>query len=149
MPPDERRRAGAVARVAGVVAIVGAVVLAAALLFWDSGGGYTVHARFTNAGQLVKGNPVQTGGVPIGSVKSIDITDEGQAEIEFAVDDDHSPLPVGTHVTIRQFSQSGIANRYIALTPGLNSSPELDDGAVLGTEKTTTPVDLELPDAGA
>ena len=54
--------------------------------------------------------------MPIGSVKGIDITDDGQAVIEFSVDDDYAPLPDGTHATIRQSSQSGIANRYIDLT---------------------------------
>ena len=40
-------------------------------------------------------------------------------------------------------SLSGIANRYIALTPGPNSNPKLPDGATLGTDKTTSIVDLD------
>ena len=97
-------------------AVIAAVALLAIVLFGDSGGGYTVKAKFINAGQLVTGNPVQTGGSPIGSVKGIKITDDGQAEIEFEVEDDYAPLPEGTRAAIRQFSQSGIANRYIDLS---------------------------------
>ena len=63
-------RAAAVAAVAAAVAVV-------AILLFGGGGGYTVKARFLNAGQLVKGNPVQTGGVPIGSVTGIRITSDG------------------------------------------------------------------------
>ena len=140
------RSVSGVGRAAAMAAVIAAVVLVAVLLFGGGGSGYTVTADFLNAGQLVKGNPVQTGGVPIGSVKSIDITDEGQAVIEFSVDDDHSPLPVGTHVTIRQFSQSGIANRYIDLTfppESQSDGQKIDDGGHIAADNTTTAVDLD------
>ena len=140
------RSVSGVGRAAAMAAVIAAVVLVAVLLFGGGGSGYTVTADFINAGQLVKGNPVQTGGVPIGSVKSIDITDEGQAEIDFSVDDDHSPLPVGTHATIRQFSQSGIANRYIDLSfpPEAQSQGQtIGDGGHIVVDNTTTAVDLD------
>src|SRR5215212_9306072 len=140
------RSVSGVGRAAAMAAVIAAVVLVAVLLFGGGGSGYTVTADFLNAGQLVKGNPVQTGGVAIGSVKSIDITDDGHARIEFSVDDDHSPVPVGTHATIRQFSQSGIANRYIDLTfPPRTEGKEqmLDDGGHIGADNTTTAVDLD------
>ena len=140
------RSVSGVGRAAALAAVIAAVVLVAVLLFGGGGGGYTVTADFLNAGQLVKGNPVQTGGTPIGSVKSIDITDEGQAVIEFSVEDSHSPLPDGTHATIRQFSQSGIANRYIDLTfpPEAQSQGRtIDDGGHIGVDNTTTAVDLD------
>src|SRR3954466_8651894 len=110
------RSVSGVGRVAAIGAVIAAVVLVAIVLFGGFSSSYTVKARFLNAGQLVKGNPVQTGGAPIGSVKGIRITGDGQAEITMKIDSDHSPLLRGTHATIRQFSQSGIANRYIDLT---------------------------------
>ena len=76
MPSDERQGGVTVARVAGIVAIVGAVALVAVLLFFDTGGGYTIHARFTNAGQLVKGNLVEVGGIKAGKVTGFRVTDE-------------------------------------------------------------------------
>ena len=135
-----------IGRAAALAAVLAAAVLVAVLLFGGGGPSYTVSADFLNAGQLVNGNPVQTGGVPIGSVKDIDITDEGQAVIEFTVDDDHSPLPVGTHATIRQYSQSGVANRYIDLSypPEAQSHGQtIDDGGHIGSDDTTTAVDLD------
>ena len=140
------RSVSGVGRAAAMAAVIAAVVLVGVLLFGGSGSGYTVSADFLNAGQLVNGNPVQTGGTPIGSVKDIDITDEGQAVIEFSVEDDHAPLPEGTHATIRQFSQSGIANRYIDLTfpPEAQSQGRtIEDGGHIGPDNTTTAVDLD------
>src|SRR5919109_2712236 len=102
-------------RVALASAVLAAVALVAIVLFGGGGDSYSVRATFANAGQLVKGNPVQTGGVPIGSVQEISITADGQAEIEMKIDDKYAPLHVGTRATIRQFSQSGLANRYVDL----------------------------------
>ena len=111
------RSLSAIGRVAAVGALVAAIVLVGLILFAGGGvGGYTVHARFLNAGQLVKGNPVQVGGVPVGSVKGIHITDDGAADITMSIDGDHAPLRRGTRAEIRQFSQSGLANRYVDLS---------------------------------
>ena len=62
------------------------------------------------------------------------LTDDNQAEITIAVQDGYAPLHEGTTAIIRATSLSGIANRYIALTPGPNSNPKLPDGATLGTD---------------
>jgi len=131
-------------RVAAVGALIAAVALLAIVLFGGGGGGYTVKARFLNAGQLVTGNPVQTGGTPIGSVKNIKITDQGQAEITFEIEDRHAPLREGTRAAIRQFSQSGIANRYIDLKfPDASHQEEIEDGGVIEVDETETAVDLD------
>jgi phospholipid/cholesterol/gamma-HCH transport system substrate-binding protein len=129
-------------RVALAGAVIAAVALVAIVLFGGGGDSYTVKATFANAGQLVKGNPVQTGGVPIGSVQKISITDGGQAEIEMKIDDKYAPLHVGTRATIRQFSQSGLANRYVDLQMPPHSE-EIPDGGRIGSDRTTTAVDLD------
>ena len=138
------RSLSAVGRVAAVGALIAAIVLVGLVLFGGGGiGGYTVKARFLNAGQLVKGNPVQVGGVPIGSVKGIKITDDGNAEITLSIDGDHAPLRRGTRAEIRQFSQSGLANRYVDLSLPPNSDDTIPDGGVIDTDKTVTQVDLD------
>jgi len=130
--------------VAAVGAVIAAIVLVALILFSGGvGGGYRVKARFLNAGQLVRGNPVQVGGVPIGSVKGIKITDNGQAEVELSIDGDHAPLRQGTRAEIRQFSQSGLANRYVDLTLPPNTDDTIPDGGLIDTDKTVTQVDLD------
>jgi len=132
-----------IGRVAALGAVVAAAALVAILLFGSGTGGYKVKARFLNAGQLVKGNPVQSGGVPIGSVSGIRIADNGEAEISLEIDDDHAPLRRGTLAAIRQFSQSGIANRYVDLSMPPNGREEIPDGGTIGTDDTTTQVDLD------
>jgi phospholipid/cholesterol/gamma-HCH transport system substrate-binding protein len=137
------RSVSGVGRVAALGAVIAAVALVAIVLFGSGGDSYSVRATFANGGQLVKGNPVQVGGVPVGSVESISITDDGEAEVEMKIDDDHKPLRVGTQATIRQFSQSGIANRYIDLKMPPNGSAAIDDGGRIGADQTTTAVDLD------
>jgi phospholipid/cholesterol/gamma-HCH transport system substrate-binding protein len=129
-------------RVAAVVAVVAALALVGVLLL-DAGGGYRVKARFLNAGQLVKGNSVQVGGVAVGSVEGIRISDDGQAEIELSIDDEHAPLRRGTRAEIRQFSQSGLANRYVDLKLPPQTEAEIPDGGVIGADQTVTQVDLD------
>jgi phospholipid/cholesterol/gamma-HCH transport system substrate-binding protein len=132
-----------VARVAGIGALALAVLLAVYVLILKGPGGHEYTIVFQNAGQLVKDDDVQIGGRRIGSVRDIALTPDNQAAIKVAVQEPYAPLHVGTKATIRLTSLSGVANRYIALTPGPNSAPKLDDGAQLGTDSTTTVVDLD------
>jgi phospholipid/cholesterol/gamma-HCH transport system substrate-binding protein len=129
------------ARVAAVAVVVAAIVIVAVLLF-TGGSSYTVKVQFQNAGQLVKGNQVQVGGRPIGTVKKISLTDDGQAQIEISVDE-LTPLHEGTTATIRSTSLSGIANRYIALSLGPQSARKIDSGGYIRADRTTAPVDLD------
>jgi phospholipid/cholesterol/gamma-HCH transport system substrate-binding protein len=117
------------------------VVVAVVLL--SSGSTHSYHLLFQSAGQLVKDDDVQVGGRRIGSVRDIQLTDNNQANITVEVDEPYAPLHVGTTATIRATSLSGVANRYIALTPGPNNAPKLSDGGVLTTASTTSPVDLD------
>ena len=132
-----------IGRVAALGAVIAACALVALVLFGDGAGGYKVKARFLNAGQLVKGNPVQSGGVPIGSVDGIKIAPNGEAEITLEIEGDHAPLRRGTQATIRQFSQSGIANRYVDLSMPPNGDKEIPDGGTIGSDDTVTQVDLD------
>jgi phospholipid/cholesterol/gamma-HCH transport system substrate-binding protein len=103
-----------------------------------------VTAEFVNAGQLVKGNEVKAGGVTVGSVKDIDLTQDGRAKVTLGIDDDdYHPLRRGTRVMIKQASLSGIANRYVDLQLGPANGDEIDDGGVIGPDQTATAVELD------
>ena len=130
------------ARAAALGALAIAVIVVAVVLL-TGGGGHTYKLRFQNAGQLVKDDDVQIGGRRVGSVRKIELTDNNEAQITIKVNGPYAPLHMGTTATIRATSLSGVANRYIALTPAPNNRPKLDDGAVLGQDKTTSPVDLD------
>ena len=71
-------------------------------------------------------------GQPIGKVDDIDLTDDAQADVTISVDE---PLHEGTTAIIRATSLSGVANRYVSITPGPDNGPELDDGATLSGEQ--------------
>jgi phospholipid/cholesterol/gamma-HCH transport system substrate-binding protein len=131
-----------VARGAALGALAVAIVVVAVILLRNDGG-TTYKLRFENAGQLVKDDDVQVGGRRVGSVSKISLTDDNQAEITIKVDDDYAPLHEGTMAIVRATSLSGIANRYIALTPGPNSNPTIPDGGTLAADKTTSIVDLD------
>jgi len=131
-----------VSRIAAVGALVLAVVLIAALLL-QGDPTHRYYMEFETAGQLVKDDDVQVGGRRVGSIKAIDLTSANLARIEVEVTEPFAPLHEGTTGVIRATSLSGVANRYIALTPGPNSSAKLAEDAVLRTDKTTTIVDLD------
>src|SRR3954466_5877134 len=139
------RSVSGVGRFAAIGAVIAAIVLVGIVLFGGSSA-YTVNAHFLNAGQLVRGNPVQSGGVPIGSVGSIKITQNGQAVVQLKIKDKFTPLPKGTLATIRQFSLSGLANRYVDLQYPNGSQKgrgNVADGGNLSVQETKTAVDLD------
>jgi phospholipid/cholesterol/gamma-HCH transport system substrate-binding protein len=129
-------------RVAALAALAVAVVVVVVLLV-GGGGGTEYKLRFQTATLIVKGNDVQVGGHRIGSVKSIDLTDSNQAELTVRVQKPFAPLHEGTTATIRQTSLSGVANRYVALTPGPNNAPEIPDGGTITAAHTSSPVSLD------
>ncbi len=143
MSDDTQKKGGGAARIVAVAALVGALILAGVLLL-DSEESYTVKARFINAGQLVKGNLVQTGGRKVGLVKSIELGPDGSAEVALEINDFLGPLRQGTRATIRIASLSGVANRYVDLEmpPGEAQVP-IEDGGVIPLSDTTTAVDLD------
>jgi phospholipid/cholesterol/gamma-HCH transport system substrate-binding protein len=128
------------ARVASILALVVGFVLVSAALFGAGGGGHEYKLIFETGGQLVSGNQVLVGGQPIGTVDDLTLTENAQAEVDITVDE---PLHEGTTAVVRSTSLSGIANRYISITPGPDNAPELPDGSTLTTDETTAPVDLD------
>jgi len=135
-----RRRRGvpAVARLFAGLALLAALVATLGLVASNGGHRYTL--IFETAGQLVPGNEVLIGGEPVGSVKSIDLTEDERAAISIEVE---QKLHEGTSAVIRATGLAGVANYYVALTPGPDSEPELEDGATIGVEHTTSPVHLD------
>ncbi len=127
------------ARIAVIAALaVAVVVLAIVFLSGSSGHQYTL--VFQNAGQLVPDNQVVIGGSPVGSVESIDLSDDNLAEVHVEIS---QQLHEGSTAVIRATSLSGVANHYVSISPGPNSNPALEDGAELGLAETTTPVDID------
>jgi phospholipid/cholesterol/gamma-HCH transport system substrate-binding protein len=119
------------------------VVLIVAYLVFAGGGGANYQLIFANAGQLVRGNQVQVGGVPVGSVTNIVLTHDFKARVTIHINPSLTPLHEGTTAQVRVPSLSSVANRYIALTLGPNNRPALPSGATLPASATREVVDLD------
>jgi phospholipid/cholesterol/gamma-HCH transport system substrate-binding protein len=128
-----------VGRLAALGALILIVVAVLYLLLGGDGGNH-YKLVFETGGQLVRGNEVLIGGQPVGTIDDVKLTDNAQAEVDVTVD---RPLHEGTSAVIRSTSLSGIANRYISITPGPDNSPTLGDGAIITQVDTTAPVDLD------
>jgi phospholipid/cholesterol/gamma-HCH transport system substrate-binding protein len=131
-----------IARGAAIGSLLAAIVVVGVLMF-GGGGGTTYHVRLQTASQLVKGNQVQIAGKRVGKITDIELSDDNQANITIQVDDEFAPLHEGTKAIVRVVSLPSIANRNLSLAPGPNNAPEIQDGAWLDTDQTTTAVDLD------
>ena len=128
------------ARAAAIAALAIVVIVLAFILFGGSSG-HQYNLLFQNASQLVPDNQVQIGGQPVGSVESIELTDDNLAEVKISVEQE---LHEGSTAVVRATSLSGVANHYVSISPGPNDEAALDEGATLGLDATTTPADLDL-----
>jgi phospholipid/cholesterol/gamma-HCH transport system substrate-binding protein len=127
-----------------IATIALAILVVGFLLLRGGGDSYEVTLALPNANQLVKGNQVKIGGVSVGEIKSIKLADNGEALITFSIDpSDLKPLHDGTVARIRSTSLSGIASRYIALTPGPSNAAKIPDGGRLASRDVYSEVDLD------
>jgi len=132
-----------VGRVAAVAAVAIAVVVVAVILL-SGGTNYQVKLVFQDASQIVKGDQVEVAGNAVGSVSSIALTPNGQAQMTINISNPaYVPLHQGTEATVRLASLSGIANRYIDLRLGSAGAPKIPSGGVVGTQYTTSAVDID------
>jgi len=139
--PSRSRRSRAARPLA--LGALGLVVLVIAFIIFGGGGGATYHLIFPEAGQLVKGDQVQVGGVAVGRVTNLELTKNFKAKVTIHVDSSLTPLHEGTVAQVRVPSLSSVANRYIQLTPGPNNKPSLSDGATLPASATRQVTDLD------
>jgi phospholipid/cholesterol/gamma-HCH transport system substrate-binding protein len=143
LPPPARPPSRArTARIAAAGALVAVVAIVLVLVIAGSGSA-TYQLIFPEAGQLVRGDQVQVGGVPVGSIKDITLLSNYQVRITINVESSLAPLHEGTTAEIRVPSLSSVANRYIALSPGPNNRPALPSGSTLPTTATHGVVDLD------
>jgi phospholipid/cholesterol/gamma-HCH transport system substrate-binding protein len=131
------------ARLLTVAVLIMAIFVVAWLLFASSDP-YRVTITLDNASQLVRGNQVKVGGVPVGTVSKLELGDDARAQLELEITDEElTPLHEGSTVEVRSTSLSGIANRYVALKPGHNDEDEIESGGSLPAEAAESEVDLD------
>jgi phospholipid/cholesterol/gamma-HCH transport system substrate-binding protein len=139
-PQLSRSGGSKVARFAALGALALAIIAVAVIVLGGNGDDHKYRLVFETGGQLVKDNEVLIGGTPVGSINSVELTDNGQAEVDITID---QQLHEGTSAVIRSTSLSGVANRYVSITPGPNNAPALGEDAIITQVDTTAPVDLD------
>jgi phospholipid/cholesterol/gamma-HCH transport system substrate-binding protein len=120
------------------------VVAAVAYIVFAGGSGATYKFELENDSQLVLGDQVQVGGVPVGSVTGIALTHNYRsALVTIHIEGSLAPLHRGTTAQVRVPSLTTVAGRYVALSPGPNNAPALPSGSTLpaGSAKGTTDLD--------
>ncbi len=123
--------------------VVVALVLAGALVMFDGDDRKTLTALFPRAISVYEGSDVRVLGVPVGTVDTV--TPEGTAvrvEMSYASDVD---VPADATAVI--IAPAVVGDRFVQLTPpyGREGSSEevLADGAELGMDRTSVPLELD------
>jgi phospholipid/cholesterol/gamma-HCH transport system substrate-binding protein len=144
-PPPARPARSARGRFGRPLAVgaLALVVLIVAYIVFAGGSGATYKLEFNEADQLVRGDQVQVGGVPVGTVKSLALTHDFKAIVTIHVDSSLTPLHAGTTAQVRVPSLSSVANRYVALSLGPNNNAALPSGTKLPVSATKDVTDLD------
>jgi phospholipid/cholesterol/gamma-HCH transport system substrate-binding protein len=140
-PRERAPRTGTLRALAfGALALV--VLVVAYLVFVrPSGASYTL--EFANSDELVRGDDVEVGGVPVGSVTNIELTHDFKALVTIHVESSLVPLHHGTVAQVRTPSLTTVADRYIHLSLGPNNYPAYPSGARLPASVTREVTDID------
>ncbi|WP_210439819.1 MCE family protein [Nocardioides xinjiangensis] len=125
--------------VGAVSLVVLATVMVAALRADDLpiiGGGDTYHAMFTEAGGLKVDDEVRIAGVRVGKVDEVELAGD-EVRVSFKVDDG---ADFGTDTRAAIKVKTILGAMFLALEPA--GSGQLDEGATIPAERTTSPFDV-------
>ncbi|MCF8605629.1 MCE family protein [Gordonia sp. HY442] len=108
---------------------------------YQSGSANTYAAMFVSASAMKSGSSVEIAGVEVGTVKSIELTEDNQAHVEFTVNENYR-LPESSRALIRYENLTG--DRYLELQPGggdLNTA--MTPGDEIPIDRTEPALDLD------
>jgi phospholipid/cholesterol/gamma-HCH transport system substrate-binding protein len=99
----------------------------------------TLTAHFPRAISIFEGSDVRVLGVAVGSVEAV--TPSGtDVEVKMSYDAD---VEVPENAAAVIVAPSIVGDRFVQLTPAYSSGPVLEDGAVLDTDRTSVPLELD------
>ncbi len=97
-------------------------------------------AEFTDVSGLAEGDFVRIAGVEVGKVKSISVTDDSKAVVDFTVDPTVD-LTTASKAVVRW--ENPIGDRYLALTEGRGEQRKLSPGGTIALANTEPALDLD------
>ncbi|MCX4095208.1 MlaD family protein [Nocardia sp. alder85J] len=130
--------------VVSLVALLVVLVLGASYLMFGSlqvnplHSTYRVRVLLKDSGGLLADRDVTVRGVRVGRVSSVDLGDGGVTAV--ATIDGDVRIPADSDARVIGLSAAG--EQYLDFVPTTATGPYLADGAVIGTDRTTTPVTL-------
>jgi virulence factor Mce-like protein len=120
--------------------VIALLVLAAGLTMLVNGGGQnTLTAHFPRTVSIYQGSDVRVLGVPVGKVDKV--TPDGTDVIVTMHYDRDVKIPADAKAVI--VAPSIVGDRYVQLTPAYTKGRVLADGAVLSTDRTAVPLELD------
>ena len=103
--------------------------------------GYRVSAEFSQVGQLALEGDVRMSGVPVGKVKSIELSSGGDSVVTMELEGRYAPLPSDARAVLRQKTLLG--ETYVELTPGSASAAKVAEGGSLPRGSVAQSVQLD------
>ncbi|WGL52005.1 MCE family protein [Nocardioides sp. BP30] len=120
--------------------VIALLVLATGITLLSRGSGdRTLTAHFPRTISIYTGSDVRVLGVPVGKVDKV--TPDGTDVIVTMHYDKDVKVPQDAQAVI--VAPSVVGDRYVQLTPVYTSGPTLKDGAVLQTDRTAVPLELD------
>jgi phospholipid/cholesterol/gamma-HCH transport system substrate-binding protein len=128
------------------------IFVAMALFLWASiqGGAslfkkqYVLHSTFSNVQGVVAGAPIWFQGVEVGTVKTLDFVplgDTSRVRVTFKVDERVWPL-IKRDSRVRIQAINVFGEKFIEVTPGSASAPQVADNDTLPSDKPTDVAEL-------
>ncbi|MCP2319999.1 virulence factor Mce family protein [Nocardia amikacinitolerans] len=99
---------------------------------------YRVRVQLAETGGLLPNSDVTFRGVRVGTVRAVELSPHGVeaiAEIDAGV-----RVPAGGEVAVQRLSAAG--EQYLDFRPDSNGEPYLEDGALIGADRVSTPVTI-------
>ena len=134
-------RPNIIARVVSLLALAAAVVVV--ILVASGGKTFDLKLSMANAAGLRSGSEVLLGGVQVGSVNAMDMSNGNRGNTVIAdlhLNPDEVKVGQGARASI--IAANLLGEKYVALSPG-NTSQPLQSGTVLPQSATTLPSDLD------
>lgn len=123
------------------LAIIGALIIAALVWMFGSGGGTkTVTAYFPRAVSVYEGSDVRVLGIPIGTVDEV-VPEGTQVKVVMTYDEDVQ-VPADAQALI--VSPSVVGDRYVQLAPAFEDGDQvMADNTIITTDNTEVPLELD------